>query len=140
MCENMKNDSAKHQVLPLTKFGLMQITRQRVRPVTEVDTLETCPTCHGSGKIASSILFVDFLASRIEMVEKQLKTKRFVLYVHPFVYAFLRQGCFSVLCRWRWKYGFRFKVLPNYDHSLLQYRFVDADGNELNVQDNMKVV
>lgn len=140
MCDNMKSDSAKHQVLPLTKFGLMQITRQRVRPVTEVDTLETCPTCHGSGKIASSILFVDFLASRIEMVEKQLKTKRFVLYVHPFVYAFLRQGCFSILCRWRWKYGFRFKVLPNYDYSLLQYRFVDSDGNELDVQDNRKMV
>ena len=140
MCQNMKNDSAKHQVLPLTKFGLMQITRQRVRPVTEVDTLESCPTCHGSGKIASSILFIDFLASRIEMVEKQLKTKRFVLYVHPFVYAYMKQGFWNILRRWRWKYGWLFKVLPNYNFSLLQYQFVNAEGKELNVQDNVKMV
>jgi ribonuclease G len=137
MCANMKNDSAKHQVLPLTKFGLMQITRQRVRPVTEVETQEVCPTCGGHTKIRSSILFVDWLATKIEMVEKQLKTKRFVLYVHPFVYAYLRQGFWSVLRKWRWKYGFRFRVLPNYDFALLQYKFVDASGNELDVHDNM---
>ncbi len=137
MCANMKNDSAKHQVLPLTKFGLMQITRQRVRPVTEVETQEVCPTCGGHAKIRSSILFVDWLATKIEMVEKQLKTKRFVLYVHPFVYAYLRQGFWSVLRKWRWKYGFRFRVLPNYDFALLQYKFVDASGNELDVHDNM---
>lgn len=137
MCANMKNDSAKHQVLPLTKFGLMQITRQRVRPVTEVETQETCPTCGGHNKIRASILFVDFLAAKIEMVESQLKTKRFFLYVHPFVYAYLNQGWWSLLRKWRWKYGWSFKVLPNYDFSLLQYRFVDAEGNELEVQDNM---
>ena len=137
MCANTKNDSAKHQVLPLTKFGLMQITRQRVRPVTEVETQEVCPTCGGHTKIRSSILFVDWLATKIEMVEKQLKTKRFVLYVHPFVYAYLRQGFWSVLRKWRWKYGFRFRVLPNYDFALLQYKFVDASGNELDVHDNM---
>ncbi len=137
MCQNMKSDSAKHQVLPLTKFGLMQITRQRVRPVTEVDTQETCPTCSGHAKIRASILFVDFLASKIEMVESQLKTKRFVLYVHPFVYAYLKQGWWSILRKWSWKYGFRFRVLPNYDFALLQYKFVDAEGNELDVHDNM---
>lgn len=139
MCENMKSDSAKHQVLPLTKFGLMQITRQRVRPVTEVDTLENCPVCHGNGKIRASILFVDFLASRIEMVERQLKTKRFKLYVHPFVYAYLRQGWWSILTQWHFKYGWRFKVLPHYNFSLLQYQVVDAHGAELDVHDKIEM-
>lgn len=139
MCQNMKSDSAKHQVLPLTKFGLMQITRQRVRPATEVDTLENCPVCHGKGKIRASILFVDFLESRIEMVERQHKTKRFTLFVHPFVYAYLRQGWFSLLHKWRFKYGFFYKVLPNYNFSLLQYQFLDAKGNELDVHDKMEM-
>lgn len=137
MCENMKNDSAKHQVLPLTKFGLMQITRQRVRPVTEVDTLEDCPVCHGKGKIRASILFVDFLETRIEMVVRQLKTRRFTLYVHPFVYAYLRQGLLSRIAKWHFRYGCFFKVMPNYDFALLQYKFVNRKGQELDVHDKM---
>ena len=56
MMELMASDRAKHNVLPLTKFGLMQITRQRIRPVTEINTLEQCPLCHGTGKIASSVV------------------------------------------------------------------------------------
>ena len=45
----MASDKAKHTILPLTKFGLMQITRQRVRPIAMAETSDVCPTCHGSG-------------------------------------------------------------------------------------------
>ena len=65
MVENMRNDRARHNILPLSKFGLMQITRQRVRPAMDVTVEETCPTCGGSGKIKSSLLFTDTLESKI---------------------------------------------------------------------------
>ena len=61
MCANMQKDRARHNILPLSKFGLMQITRQRVRPAMDVNTTETCPTCFGKGTIKSSILFTDTL-------------------------------------------------------------------------------
>ena len=66
MCKNMQKDRAKHNILPLSKFGLMQITRQRVRPAMDVNVEETCPTCFGKGKIKSSILFTDQLESKID--------------------------------------------------------------------------
>lgn len=66
MRENLTNDRAKHNILPLSKFGLMQITRQRVRPVIDIDIEETCPTCYGSGRTKPSILFTDQLESKID--------------------------------------------------------------------------
>ena len=56
MCKAMQKDRARHNILPLSKFGLMQITRQRVRPAMDVDVAEDCPTCFGTGKIRSSLL------------------------------------------------------------------------------------
>ena len=64
MCANMQKDRARHNILPLSKFGLMQITRQRVRPAMDVNTTETCPTCFGKGTIKSSILFTDTLSGQ----------------------------------------------------------------------------
>ena len=64
MCKNMQQDRARHNILPLSKFGLMQITRQRVRPAMDVSVEETCPTCFGKGTIKSSILFTDQLESK----------------------------------------------------------------------------
>ena len=65
MQELMSKDRAKHNILPLSKFGLMQITRQRVRPEMEIATSEVCPTCFGKGKIKSSFLFTDTLERKI---------------------------------------------------------------------------
>ena len=67
MCKNMQKDRARHNILPLSKFGLMQITRQRVRPAMDVNVEETCPTCNGTGKIKSSLLFTDQLERKIEI-------------------------------------------------------------------------
>ena len=50
MCKNMQKDRARHNILPLSKFGLMQITRQRVRPAMDVNVEETCPIYRSAGK------------------------------------------------------------------------------------------
>ncbi|MBO4370798.1 MAG: Rne/Rng family ribonuclease [Paludibacteraceae bacterium] len=135
MRTNMQNDSARHNVLPLSKFGLMQITRQRVRPVLQIDTQESCPTCSGKGVIRPSILFADVLREKIDMAVNQLKAKHFRLYVHPYVYAYLTKGVFSICRRWRWQYKFAFKLYPNQDLAFLQYEFVQRDGTRLDLSD-----
>lgn len=140
MVENMRKDRARHSILPLSKFGLMQITRQRVRPVMDVNVEETCPTCGGTGKIMPSILFTDSLETKIDFLVNKLGIKRFRLYVHPFVAAYINQGLFSVKRRWQMKYGLGVKVLPNQKLAYLQYTFHNMKGEEiiLNQQNDMK--
>lgn len=131
MVENMRKDRARHSILPLSKFGLMQITRQRVRPATDVNVEETCPTCAGTGKIKPSILFTDAIELKIDAIVHKYGIKRFTLYVHPFVAAYINQGFFSIRRRWQMKYGLGFKVIANQDLAYLQYSFHDAHGEEI---------
>lgn len=136
MREIMANDRARHNILPLSKFGLMQITRQRVRPVLDIHTNEKCPSCQGKGEVQPSILFTDTLSEKIEYIVETLGIKNFVMYVHPFVDAYIKKGIFTSLYgRWRRKYGRSFKVLPDESLAYLQYRVVDDQRNELNLVD-----
>lgn len=139
MCEVMENDATKHNVLPLSKFGLMQITRQRVRPATVIDTKEKCPTCGGVGNIRYSLLFIDLLKTKIDWVRHQLNYRKFTLFVHPFVYAYMKQGFPSLVFKLRMKYGLLFKILPNQSFSLLEYKFVNRRGEEIDVTDNREM-
>ena len=134
MCENMKQDRARHNILPLSKFGLMQITRQRVRPATEVNVEECCPTCGGKGTIRSSIMFADQLTEKVEMLVNKLDIKRFTLHVHPYVYAYLSQGLWSIKRQWKIKYGMGVNVIPNQKLAFLQYEFYDANRQEIDVK------
>ncbi len=136
MCENMKQDRARHNILPLSKFGLMQITRQRVRPATEVKVEETCPTCNGKGTIRSSIMFTDMLAEKIDMLVNKLKIKKFTLHVHPYVYAYINQGVPSIKFKWWKKYGWGVKVIPNQKLAFLQYEFYDEHRQEIDMKGN----
>ncbi len=135
MNELMELDRAKHNVLKLSKFGLMQITRQRVRPAVEMDVREVCPTCLGKGKVQPTILFVEQLEDAIE-AHTQAFGKKIKLYVHPYVYAYINKGWFSTIRRtWKRKYGI--KTIESEALGLIQYKFIDAEGNELVLkQDN----
>ena len=135
MVENMKKDRARHSILPLSKFGLMQITRQRVRPVMAVNVEETCPTCAGTGKIKSSLLFTDALESKISILVNKLKIKRFTLHVHPFVAAYLSKGIIPIRRQWQFKYGFGVKVIANQQLAFLQYAFFDKNGEEISMEE-----
>ncbi len=128
----MERDRAKHNVLPLSKFGLMQITRQRVRPAVEVQVEEVCPTCMGKGKIQPSLLFTDQVEEAIEhMMEHHGRGLR--LHLHPFVYSYASRGwLFSLKNRWMLRYGV--KVVENQSLGMLEMRFYDAQGKELTHQ------
>jgi ribonuclease G len=139
MCENMKKDRARHNILPLSKFGLMQITRQRVRPAMDVAVEESCPTCHGTGKIKSSILFTDQLESKIDRLVNKIGIKRFTLHVHPYVAAFINQGVISLKRRWQLKYGLGVRIIPNQKMAFLQYEFYDANRQFIDMQEENEV-
>lgn len=139
MCENMKKDRARHNILPLSKFGLMQITRQRVRPAMDVAVEETCPTCHGTGKIKSSILFTDQLENKIDTLVNKIGIKRFTLHVHPYVAAYINKGVISLKCRWQMKYGFGIKVIASQKMAFMQYEFYDANRQFIDMQEENEV-
>ena len=113
MCKNMQKDRARHNILPLSKFGLMQITRQRVRPAMDVNVEETCPTCFGKGKIRSSVLFTEQLESKIDRLVNKIGIKKFFLHVHPYVAAYINKGLISIKRKWQFKYGFGVHVIPS---------------------------
>lgn len=135
----MSQDRAKHNILPLSKFGIMQITRQRVRPEMEVTTSEVCPTCFGKGKIKSSILFTDTLEGKIDYLANKLKVKKFSLHIHPYVAAYVQQGLFSLKSKWKRKYGISIKIVPNQKLGFLQYLFYDKDNNEIDLKEEIEM-
>ncbi len=135
MREIMANDRARHNILPLSKFGLMQITRQRVRPALDITVAETCPSCFGRGEVQPSLLFTDTLYEKLEYIVRDLGKRDFTLYLHPFVEAYVKKGLFFNLYRtWRRKLGGRFKIIADQSLAYLQYRVVDAEGCELQLQ------
>ncbi|MCK9159823.1 MAG: Rne/Rng family ribonuclease [Bacteroidaceae bacterium] len=139
MCANMQKDRARHNILPLSKFGLMQITRQRVRPAMDVNTTEACPTCLGTGTIKSSILFTDNLESKIDYLVFKLKIRKFSLHIHPYVAAYINQGIISLKRKWQLKYGFGIKVIPNQKLAFLQYIFYDSHGEEIDMKEEIEI-
>ena len=139
MQEFMAKDRAKHNILPLSKFGLMQITRQRVRPEMEVATSEVCPTCFGKGKIKSSILFTDTLEHKIDYLSNKLQVKKFFLHIHPYVAAYVEQGMFSLKYKWKKKYGVGMKIIPDQSLGFLQYVFYDKDKNEIDLKEEIEM-
>ena len=135
MCKNMQQDRARHNILPLSKFGLMQITRQRVRPAMDVNVEETCPTCFGKGKIKSSILFTDQLESKIDNLVNKIGIRKFYLHVHPYVAAYINQGFVSLKRKWQMKYGMGVHIVPSQKLAFLQYEFYDKNRQFIDMQE-----
>lgn len=135
MREVMANDRARHNILPLSKFGLMQITRQRVRPALDLVTTEECPSCFGKGIVQPSLLFTDTLEEKIEYMVKTLKMKNFIVYVHPYVDAYLKKGIISLATKWKFAIGGGFKILPDQSLAYLQYKVIDSKHNEVDIKE-----
>ena len=133
LCEEMALDRAKHTILPATKFGLIQITRQRVRPATEVQVQEKCPVCDGEGKIRPAILYIDEIENNLKYLLLDQNENHITLQVHPFIGAYLTKGWFSIRRKWMKKYGKSFKVETVDDFHMLQYNFQNAKGENIKI-------
>ncbi len=131
MKEEMKKDRAKHNVLPPSKFGLVQITRQRVRTETNVEILEKCPACGGSGKIKPSIILVDEIESNLRYLIKEQMEPQLTLRVHPFIHAYLTKGLMSIRFKWFLKHRKWIRVYPSTSYHFLEYRFFNKLDDEI---------
>ncbi len=132
----MTTARARHNILPLSKFGLMQITRQRVRPVLDIHTEETCPSCYGKGEIQPSLLFTDTLYEKLDTLINHMGLSNFIMYVHPYVEGYLKRGwLMSIYAKWRRSLGGKFKIIADESLAYLQYRVVNSEGVELDLKE-----
>lgn len=130
--EVMERDTAKHTILPPSKFGLVQITRQRVRPEMNIHVLEKCPVCNGTGEAKSSILLIDEIEKNIQYLIQDQNEKRLTLMVHPYIHAYLKRGLFwSVQFKWYKQFKSWVKILPNSAYHFLEFHFFNKNDDEI---------
>ena len=131
MCEEMKKDKARHTILPLSKFGLMQITRQRVRPAVEVDVQEKCPFCNGTGTIQSSFVVVDEIESNLRYLRETQGVRCVTLVVHPYIHAYISKGIYSKRMQWMFRFGMHINIKKSESIGLLEHKILNANGDEV---------
>ncbi len=131
--EAMRTDKAKHNVLPPSKFGVVEITRQRVRPETDITTTESCPCCKGSGAVEATVLLTDEIENSLNYVMAELKSGKVTLKVHPYLEAYLKKGLRAFQRKWWKQYKTWIPVTGDTSYHMLQYEFVSAEGVQLEV-------
>ena len=131
MKEEMSSDRSRNTVLPLTKFGLMQITRQRVRPEMNITTKEVCPTCQGTGKVAASILVSDDVETHLDHLLAKQNEKGVSIVLHPYLYSYFTKGMFSIRFKWYMKYFRWVKIIQDSSLPLSEYKFLNKDKEEI---------
>ena len=127
----MRKDRSQHTILPLSKFGLMQITRERARPEVVINTAEMCPTCSGTGNITPTILLTDDIERDLESIMQSRPKSPLILRTHPYVEAYLTRGFPSRRAKWSLKFNRWIKVVPDADFHLSEYRFFDGNEDEI---------
>lgn len=135
MRDAMKKDRAKHTILPLTKFCLMQITRQRVRQATQIENKEACPTCRGKGTVISSVLFDSEIEAQIAALLEMHEIKSITVKLHPFVAAYFNKGLYSRRLKLMLKLKARIKILPNESIGYIDAKYYDKDGVRLSLEE-----
>lgn len=132
----MEQDRAKHTILPISKFGIAQITRQRVRPQISIATAEVCPTCNGTGKIEASINTMDDIERKLKYLFLNQNQNKIILHVHPFIEAYLKKGKFFSSMQWKWYRSYKkwVKIIPNADFQYLEYKFFDHQEEEIHTE------
>jgi ribonuclease G len=127
----MQSDRAKHNILPPSKFGVIEITRQRVRPETDIKTSEACPTCNGTGEVQASILLAEEIESNLNYLLTDRKEAAVSLLVHPYLQAYFTKGIISIQVKWFFKYKKWIQVRSVTANHLLQYSFVNKNNEEI---------
>lgn len=139
MKDFMDGDKARYYIAPLSKFCIMEITRQRVRPATDIKTEERCPTCKGTGQITASILITDEIENTISYIVKNQGIKKLILRVHPFIAAYLEKGfLFSIKQKWQRSYNCKIYIQNDFSYTYTEYHILDKKLDEEIIYQNNK--
>lgn len=131
MIELMKLDRATTTITPIGRFGVMELTRERVRPETNVSVTEACPSCNGTGTIQSSLKLIDELEAHIKQIFFEQNEKVIHLWINPFIFAYLTQGFPSIRMKWFFRYGKWIKLHSDNTFSVNQYQILNATGENM---------
>lgn len=131
--EAMTDDKAKHTILPPTKFGLVQITRHRVRPEMNIEILEKCPSCGGTGKVKPTILMEEEIEKTLDYLILRQSEKKLTIALHPYICAYLKRGFPSIVMKWCWKYKQCIHVMERQDFQFLEFRVFSKTMDEINL-------
>ena len=135
MKEAMKGDRAQHTILPLSKFGLMQVTRQRVKPELKINTLEVCAACNGTGKIEAAQLLPDEIERNIKFIVEAYPNMSIKLKVHPFVYSYFKRGLITRPVKWYFTHKKWIKLESDSELHVNQYKFYNKFDDEIRLND-----
>jgi ribonuclease G len=127
----MVDDRAKHTILPPSKFGLVQITRQRVRPEMNIAIVEKCPTCNGSGEIKATISIVDDIQDTLQYILEHQNERLITIAVHPYIAAYMINGFPSMRMKWIMKYFRWVNVKSMSNFALSEYKFFNKNNEEI---------
>lgn len=129
--EQMLLDRAKHTILPPSKFGLVQLTRQRVRPEMNIVTNEKCPACDGTGEIKASIILMDDIESNLNYILNEQNERNITLCVHPYIEAYIKKGLYSVQWKWFFNFGKWISVKAEPSYYLTEFHFLNSKQEEI---------
>ncbi len=130
----MEDDKAKHTILPMSKFGLIQITRQRVRPEMSIKTAEQCPTCAGTGSIVSSVMIIDNIENHLNHLMTTATYKKITIVTNPYLAAYLTQGLPSMRTKWYLKYKKWINIKSDIKYGMLAYSFFDINNEPIDME------
>ena len=130
MTKEMSDDRAKHKILPPSKFGLIQITRQRVRPEMNIKTREENPNTGDTTEVEAPIVLVNKMTDELKSLIKK-DSKKITLNTHPFIAAFLTKGFPSVRTKWFMEHKKWVTIQPRDAYTYLEYHFVDKDDSKI---------
>lgn len=129
----MKPDRSKYTILPLSKFGLMQITRQRVRPELNIVTQEKCPSCNGTGKIGASISIADDIEQTLTYILEKQNEKFIKILVHPYLFSYFTGGFISRRIKWIFRYSKWIKVVQDSSLAITEYKFLNKREEQIEI-------
>ena len=127
-------DPAKTNVIGMSDFGLVQITRQRIRPSVVNSVSKVCPVCGGSGNVVTQDTILTDLETWLSKFKHNTSYRAVDLYVNPYLKSVLTKGLMSK--HWKWMAKFRIKVSLIGDETVSMNEFrATLVGSDIDITD-----
>ncbi len=128
--KEFKKDRAKVAMLAMTDFGLMQITRERIRENLSQSMHEVCPYCGGSGMLTKKSNMIHDIEEWLRRYKNEGKTRSLILKVHPSLGLILKEGVISTLRKLEFRYWVKIKMEIDDNINLQTFQILSAKTGE----------